>query len=416
MNPFKFIAKRPFTTFLVTVGLLSGAVFALNKMRAESYPEGQTPKIYVFLDHANEYALKAKAYITSQLESESHEEGEKAHTEPHKIVVTSPKSKDVTTTQEYVCQIRSQRHIDVCALESGFLEKVLVKEGQTVKKGDLLFTILPVLYQARLDAEVAEANLAQLEYNNTVRLHEQNVVSQNEVQLLGAKLAKAKAKAELARAEMNFTNVVAAFDGIVDRLKEREGSLIKEGDILTTLSDNSTMWVYFNVPEADYLEYMAHQKDGRQSQQIELVLANHETFPQSGAIGAIEAKFNNETGNIPFRADFSNPDRLLRHGQTGKVRIHRVMKDSLVLPQRAVFEVLDKRYVFVVDKDDVAHQREVGIDFEMDDIFVLKKGLKADEKVVLEGILQVKDGEKVTAHHEYEPVEKVLAHLKNKAE
>ena len=185
---------------------------------------------------------------------------------------------------------------------------------------------------------------------------EKAVVSENEVKLFEAKLARAKAKADLAQAELNFTNVTAPFDGIVDRLHEQEGSLIKEGDILTTLSDNSVMWVYFNVPEKQYLEYMASPKQDKEEQKIELELANHDKFPQPGKIGAIEAQFNNETGNIAFRADFPNPDGLLRHGQTGTILIHRTLKNALVIPQRATFELLDKRYVWVVGEDDVAHQ------------------------------------------------------------
>ena len=168
---------------------------------------------------------------------------------------------------------------------------------------------------------MAEAKLAQLEFNNTKKLSEDKVVSQNEVALLEAKLAKAQAKAKLAEAELNFATVKAPFDGIVDRLHQQQGSLVQEGDILTTLSDNSVMWVYFNVPEARYLEYMADLNQDKEDLKIELVLANGNKFQQLGKIGAIEADFNNETGNIPFRADFPNPDRLLRHGQTGTVLI-----------------------------------------------------------------------------------------------
>ena len=182
--------------------------------------------------------------------------------EHQKIVVTSPQAKDVTITQQYVCQIHSQRHIKVRALEDGYLEAIPVKEGQAVKKGDVMFKIVPILYKAKLDAELAEAKLAELEFNNTEKLSKQKVVSQNEVALYEAKLAKAQAKAKLAEAELNFTKVRAPFDGIIDRLHEQQGSLIKEGDILTTLSDNSVMWVYFNVPEARYLEYMADPESG----------------------------------------------------------------------------------------------------------------------------------------------------------
>ena len=230
------------------------------------------------------------------------------HEEPRKVVVTSPEAEDVTLTQRYVCQIHSKRHIDIRALDDGYLEKILVKEGQAVKAGDTMFQIKPVLYKAKLDAELAEFRLAELEYLNTERLfREKAVVSQNEVLLFKAKMDRAKAKADLAQAEFNFTDITAPFDGIVDRLHEREGSLIKELDILTTLSDNSVMWVYFNVPEAQYLEYMASLKHDNEDHKIELVLANHNKFPQSGKIGAIEAQFNNETGNIAFRADFQEP-------------------------------------------------------------------------------------------------------------
>ena len=206
---------------------------------------------------------------------------------------------------------------------------------------------------------------------------------------------KAQAKAELAEAELNFATVKAPFDGIVDRLHQQQGSLVKEGEILTTLSDNSVMWVYFNVPEARYLEYMADLNQHKEDLQIELMLANGNKFEQLGKIGAIEAEFNNETGNIPFRADFPNPDRLLRHGQTGTVLISRVQNDAIVIPQRATFEVLDKRYVYVVDKDDVVHQREIVVQNELEDIFVIKKGVGVDDKIVLEGIRQVRDGDKV---------------------
>jgi membrane fusion protein (multidrug efflux system) len=323
------------------------------------------------------------------------ENKEQPHRERQKIVVTSPQAKDVTLTQQYVCQIHSQRHINVRALANGYLKEISVKEGQAVKQGDVMFKIEPTLYQAKYDAELAEVRLAEIELKNQKKLFEQKVVSSEEVALHQAKLDKALAKAKLAEAELNFTIVKAPFDGIVDRLHEQVGSLINERDILTTLSDNRVMWVYFNVPVMRYLEYMAGRGQGKEAPRIELVLANGSKFPKTGKIGAIEAKFNNETGNIAFRADFENPDGLLRHGQTGNVLIHRTVNSALVIPQRATFEILDKRYVYVVDKDGVVHQREIVIQSELEDIFVINKGLDVNDRIVLEGIRQVRDGEKV---------------------
>jgi membrane fusion protein (multidrug efflux system) len=257
--------------------------------------------------------------------------------------------------------------------------------------------------------------VALLEYQYTKSLREKNVVSESELNLVAAKLAKAQAKADLAKAELNFTVVKAPFDGIVDRLHLQQGSLVQEGEELTTLSDNSTMWVYFNVPEARYLEYMSGSEEDRKNMKIELKLANGEIFKQPGKIGAIEAEFNNETGNIPFRADFPNPDRLLRHGQTGNILISRVHKDSLIIPQRSTFEILAKRYVYIIDKDGVAHQKEINVQNELDDLFVLDKGsIGVKDTIVLEGVRQIRDGDKV----EFEEVkpDQVVSNLKYHAE
>lgn len=338
------------------------------------------------------------------------------HHAQHKIVVTSPVARDVTLTRQYVCQIHSRRHIEVCALEGGYLKDIHVNEGQAVTKGQTMFHILPTIYEAKLDADMAEAQLAQVEFDNTKSLVQQNIVSTQELKLAEAKLAKAVANVKLAQAEMNFANIKAPFDGIVDRLHEQEGSLVEEGAMLTTISDNSVMWVYFNVPESRYLEYQEAMNAGQNQDalDVQLRLANHKIFDQPGKIGAIEADFDSETGNIAFRADFPNPNGLLRHGQTGTVLINQVAKNAVVIPQRATFEILAKKYAFVIDVDDIVHQREIVIQNEKDDIFLISDGLQPGEKIVLEGILQVRDGEKV--EYEYRDPDTVLGNLKYHAE
>ncbi len=372
--------------------------------------------------------------------ADAHEGGEAEH-HGHQILVTSPLRKDVIGTQKYVCQIRSCKHIEVRALEGGYLEEISVKEGQLVKEGDRLFKILPVIYEANLASEVAEVQRMQIELNNAEGLLKKGFVAAPEFALKQAALAKAKAKLELAKAELAFTDLRAPFAGIVDRQRKQIGSLIEEGDVLTTLSDNSVMWVYFNVPEARYLEYKADLDKAKQSTKvdkdddkededdgddddekddddselkIELELANHKIFKKSGKIGAIEADFNNTTGNIAFRADFPNEERLLRNGQTGTILIHRDIEDAIIIPQRATFPILAKRYVFVVDEDNVVHQREITTDGEQDDIFVIKEGVKEGDKIILEGIRQVRDGDKI--EYEFRDPEEVLKHLKYHAE
>lgn len=341
-------------------------------------------------------------------------DGEHAHHPAAKIVTTSPKVRDVVVTQQYVCQIRSQESIEVKPLVSGYLDEIPVKEGQTVKQGEVLFKVLPVLYKAGLDAEEAEARLAEIEYQNTRKLNEQKVVSDQEVRLYEAKLERAKAKVAKARAEMQFTTITARFDGIVDRLQERRGSLVKESDVLTTLYDNRLMWVYYNVPEARYLDYMAAQKRGGEVHQIELVLANGSKFPYPAQATTVLGKVNNETGNIQFRADFANPEGLLRHGQTGTVLIHRRVPGAVVIPQRATFEILDKQYVFVVDADGTVRQRMISVLHELEDVYVVGPGLGPDDRIVVEGVREVHDGQKVQP--EYRAPDQVLSAQKFRAE
>jgi membrane fusion protein (multidrug efflux system) len=318
----------------------------------------------------------------------------------HKITVTTPRAKSVAITERYTCEIKSQRYISVRAVERGHLEAIPVREGQAVQECDVLFKVQSILHQAKRDAEIAETKLAEVQLDQAQKQHEDKLVPQEEVAAAEARLAKARA--HLAAAELNFEAIQAPFAGIVGRLHHQQGSLVERGEVLTTLSDNSLMQVYFNVPETRYLKYMADRNPQPEDLQIELELANGSKFPKTGKMGAIDANFNSETGTISFRADFPNPDRLLRHGQTGTVLLSRVQKDALVIPQRTTFEMLDKRYVYVVDTQDVAHQREIVIQNELDDLFVVNQGVAVDDKIVLEGVLYVHDGEKVE-YEVYQP-------------
>jgi membrane fusion protein (multidrug efflux system) len=355
-------------------------------------------------------------------QSQAKEDEPSSHDQEH-IVVTSPAVKDVIVTQPYVCQIHSQKHIEVRALEEGYLEAISVKEGQQVKEDQVLFRVIPALYKAKWDAEVAEAEFARVEYNNSKKLFEKNIVSDRELKLYEAKLAKAEAKAKLAEAEFGFTEVKARFSGIIDRLYQQQGSLVGKGDLLTTLSDNSKMWVYFNVPEARYFEFKKRAGKTDDPSQLKLVdatvqlkLADGTIFQQDpGNVVTVEGKFDNSTGNIQFRSDFPNPDRLLRHGQTGTILIHRTVHKATVIPQRAVFEILDKEYVYVVDKDNVVHQRPIQKEYELEDIFVIKSGLQPGEKFILEGGQYAHDSEKIKKYDTRSP-EAALTNMKQHAE
>jgi membrane fusion protein (multidrug efflux system) len=304
--------------------------------------------------------------------------------------VTTPIAMDTSMTKEYVCQIHSIRHIEVRSMERGYLQNISVDEGQKVQKGQLMFKIMGNIYQAELDKAKAEGDAANIEYKNTKLLADGKVVSQNELALSKAKLNKAKAEILLAETHLGFTNIKAPFSGVIDHLLAREGSILEEGELLTTLSDNSQMWVYFNVPEAEYLNYMMLAKKN-EKEKVKLLLANNQEFNQIGTVETIEGEFNNETGNIAFRATFSNPQSILRHGETGTILMNIPLKNALIIPQKATFEVLNKRYVFVIDKKNTVRQTEITIGASLPNLFVVKKGLAATDKILLEGIRLVKD-------------------------
>lgn len=329
--------------------------------------------------------------------------------EETQFLVTSPLKQDTIITREYVCQVHAIQHIEVRALEKGYLEKIYVDEGQFVKKGQLMFQIMPLIYNAELQKAQAEANFVEIEYENTKQLSEKNVVSLNELALAKAKLDKAKAEVSLAQVHLGFTEIKAPFDGIMDHFQVRLGSLINEGDLLTTLSDNSEMWVYFNVPESEYLNYKAHATE-ENLLKVNLLMANNKLFDYPGVVSAIEADFNNETGNIAFRATFPNPKSLLRHGETGNIEMTIPLINAIIIPQKSTYEVLEKKFVFVVDKDNVVHSREIIIASEMPDLYIVKKGLDASEKIMLEGIRKVKDGDKI--EYKYEDPKSVIPKLR----
>ncbi|MFZ2906373.1 MAG: efflux RND transporter periplasmic adaptor subunit [Cyclobacteriaceae bacterium] len=321
---------------------------------------------------------------------------EKSHEET-KFIVTTPIKKDTVVFNEYVCQIRSIQHIELRALEKGYLQHIYVDEGQFVKKGQMMFQVMPLIYQAEFQRAQAEVNYAEIEYLNTKSLADSNIVSQNELALAKATLDKAKAEVSLAEAHLNFTKISAPFDGIMDRFHVRLGSLVDEGELLTTLSDNSKMWIYFNVPESEYLDYITRSKSD-EDKKVKLQMANHKLYEYPGFVETIEADFNNETGNIAFRATFPNPKGILRHGETGNILMPVYLHNALIIPQKATFEILDKKYVFVVDDKGVIQSRQITVETEIPHLYAIKNGLDEHDKILVDGLRKVKNNE----HIQYE--------------
>jgi membrane fusion protein (multidrug efflux system) len=330
-----------------------------------------------------------------------------------KFTVTNPIRIDTSFTKQYVSQIKSVRNIEIRAQEKGYLEKIYVDEGQFVKAGQVLFRIMPGIYQAELLKAQAEAKGAEIELQNAKMLADKNIVSKNEQALAQAKLEQAKAEVALAKLHLSFTEIRAPFDGTIDRIPKKLGSLIDEGELLTSLSDNSQMFAYFNVSEPEYIQYQTDVKD-RATNNVNLVLANGESFKYKGKVEVIESEFDNETGNIAFRARFPNSDKLLRNGETGQVQMIVPLKNAVVIPQKATYEIQDKKYVFVVDKNNKVSSKEITITGEIPDLYVISSGITAADKILLEGVQKVKENDKI--NYGYIAPQKVIKNLRLKAE
>lgn len=321
--------------------------------------------------------------------------------------VASPLIKDADYSREYVAEIQSVKYVEIRSKVKGYLEKIHVDEGQRVKAGQLLFALNAAEFEkdvqkanAAYKNAVADLKAAEVDLSNVKRLVEKNIVAKSELDVAKAKAAalqadveEAKAHKEQAALQLSFAHIKAPFDGVINRIPNKAGSLIAEGDMLTSLSDNREVFAYFNLSEIDYLNYIANGE--KQHKTVALKLANQALYPYDGKIEVIESEFDRTTGNIAFRARFPNPDGILKHGANGKVVIRKRLHNALLIPQKSTFEIQDKLYVFVVNKDNVLEQRNVIPKMRFADFYALESGLSKDEKILYEGAENARNGDTI---------------------
>ncbi|MEK0422589.1 MAG: hypothetical protein RLZ95_499 [Bacteroidota bacterium] len=309
-----------------------------------------------------------------------------------KFTVTNPLLIDTSFNKEYVAEIQSLQNVEVRAKVKGFIEKIYVDEGQTVKAGQLLFTIRPREFEAELMKAKAEVKKAEVELQNTKALSDKNIVSKSELTMAIAKLEGAKADEALAELNFSYTKVTAPFDGVVDRLKFKAGSLIDEGTLLTSISNNKEVYAYYNVSEIEYLDYKSNASN---SKKATLILANNQPHKYEGEILTVESEFDKNTGSIAFRAKFPNPENLLKHGETGRVQIKLDLKGALIIPQKSTYELQDKVYVYVVDKSNIVKSRLISIKQKLPNIYIVDGGLSVNDIIIYEGIQSAKENEAI---------------------
>ena len=315
---------------------------------------------------------------------------------------------DTVIYKEYIADIQSERNVELRSRLSGFLNKIYVDEGAHVKKGQVLFALNDEEYKAdfakakaALNNAQAEVKKVELEIERTKKLVDKKIVSATESELLEVQLRAAKAKVEegqaivnQSRTKLNNTLVRAPFNGRIDRILLKEGSLLNEGALLTTISDLERVNVYFSISESEYLELAGQENSNNNSfkQEVKLVLANGQLYPHSGMSELVESEFEANTGSISLRAKFDNPSGLLKHGASGRIAVPINTGELTFVHQKSVVEIQDKAYVYVVDQNNTLKMTPFKNGQRVGHYYIVENGLEPNSRVVFEGVQALRDG------------------------
>lgn len=312
----------------------------------------------------------------------------------------------------YPAAIKGKQDIAIRPNVSGFITELRVDEGSFVKKGDVLFVIDTIPYKAAL--KVAEANVevarsaaetARLTAENRRELHRKGIISEYDMQMAentytSAKAQLAQAEAQLTNARNNdsFTHVASPLTGVVGEIPFRVGSLVSPSSAapLTTVSDNSEMYVYFSMTERQILE-LAEQYGANnfldKLPRVSLRLSDGSIYPTEGKIETVSGIINSQTGSSTMRATFKNPDRLLRSGGSGVIMIPMKNEAAILVPQKATYEIQDKKFVYVLTDSATVKSTEIGIaNVDNGKEYMVVSGVNAGDRIVIEGVNTLKDG------------------------
>lgn len=354
--------------------------------------------------------------------------GQKGKMGDNEYAVRTIETQSTELQTSYPATIRGVQDVEIRPKISGFITKLCVKEGQVVKKGQLLFEIDNVTYQAAVRQAKAAVNSAQaqlstskLTYENNQKLFANNVIgtyelrsSRNAYENAQAALAQAKANYVSAKQNLDFCYVTSPANGVVGDLPYRVGALVSSSSAepLTTISNISTMQVYFSMTEKDLLD-MTKEKGGihaaiSEYPPVKLQLADGTTYNHEGKVAAVSGVIDQSTGSVSMRADFPNPEQLLKSGGSGYIVVSHASSNAIVVPQDAVAQVQDRYFVYVLGKDNKVKYTSVTINPDNDGKnYIIESGLKAGDRIVVQGITTLKDGMQITPITEAQYQEKL---------
>jgi membrane fusion protein (multidrug efflux system) len=330
---------------------------------------------------------------------------------PPEVQVTEVVQKDVPITNEWTATLDGFVNAQIQPHVSGYLIKQNYKEGSPVRKGQVLFEIDPRPFVAALNqarGQLAQAEAAQVKAEQDVKrdtpLAQAHAIAQSQLDTdiqnqLGAKAAVETAKAAVEQAELNleFTKVTSLVDGIAGIAQTQIGNLVSPTTVLTSVSQVNPIKAYFSVSEQQYLSSQQFEKnkvaDPWKGVKLKLVLADGREFPHAGSFLLADRQVDPNTGTIRVAGSFPNPNNLLRPGQFGRViAAMGTQRSALLVPVRAVTELQGNYQLAVVGPDNKVNIRPVKVGATIGKMYVIESGLKAQERVIVEGLQKVKDG------------------------
>jgi len=302
--------------------------------------------------------------------------------------------KTVTGFKTYPTSIEGIVNSDVRAKVSGYIQKVLVDEGQKVKKGQALFRLETQTLSQDADAAKAAVNVAQVEVDKLVPLVEKGIISNVQLETQKAKLLQAKSNYNSIIANIDYATVKSQVDGYVGAIPFREGSLVSPTNTtpLTTVSDITKVFAYFTMNESEYFDFLQTTKGNTLQEKLNnipnvtLILANGQEYPIEGKIQTSIGQINQNTGTVSFRAVFDNPNQLLTNGNSGKIKIPTVYENAIVIPQEATFEQQKEIMVFKLGENNMVSTSKIKIKAPVENLYVVESGVQEGDKIVVTGV------------------------------
>lgn len=328
--------------------------------------------------------------------------------EKRSVPYTQLKAVDTTLYTDYVADIQAVRNVEVRSKVQGFLDKIFVDEGALVQAGQILFKINDdeqrtdvSKAEALLNNATADAKTVALELERVKTLVKKNIITKTDLDVAQAQLKAAEARVQEAKSDLQraktllgYTSIRAPFTGRIDRIPLKVGSLLSEGALLTSVSDLDEVYAYFTISETEYLQNIARKSPENSilSKEVRLTLADGQHYPHMGKIELAESEFEEQTGTISLRARFPNPDRILKHGATGKIQLPTKITESIIVPQKSVFEIQDRAYVYLLDSTNSVKMTNIELGTRFGHFYLIRSGLKAGQKIVFEGTQSLTDG------------------------